>query len=155
MRFNKVLNLIVPRQSSEGRAWRQIAAVLCALLLGGCAAAGEALEEALGTTEPAPAGVVGTFLGGVAADEPRAALVGHEILLAGGNAADAATAVYFALAVTMPSSASLGGGVCVVEDIDTKTTKALHFLAGTPENRHLWNIPGKVRKSPVFGTHTF
>ena len=115
MRFNKILNLMGTDQSSEGRGRRQIAAVLCALLLGGCAAVG----DALGLGEPQPAGVVGvagTFLGGVAADEPRAALVGHEILRAGGNAADAATAIYFALAVTKPSSASLGGGgVCVVE----------------------------------------
>ncbi len=151
MRFNKVFNLIIPRQSSDGPGRRQITAVLCALLLGGCAAAREALDETLGATEPKPAGVAGAFLGGVAADEPRAALVGREILLAGGNAADAATAVYFTLAVTMPSSASLGGGgVCVVEDIDTKTTKALHFLAGTPRTvaptaTRPTAVPGNVR----------
>lgn len=150
MRFNKILNRMGSDQSSEGRGRRQIAAVLCALLLGGCAAAGDALG--LGEPERAGvAGVVGTFLGGVAADEPRAALVGHEILRAGGNAADAATAVYFALAVTKPSSASLGGGgVCVVEDIETETTRALHFLAGVPRTvpptaTRPSAVPGNVR----------
>ncbi len=57
-----------------------------------------------------PAGPVEGFLGGVAADEPRAALVGRQVLSSGGNAADAATAMAFALAVTLPSRAGLGGG---------------------------------------------
>ncbi|MHA1597112.1 MAG: gamma-glutamyltransferase [Alphaproteobacteria bacterium] len=70
------------------------------------------------------------FLGGVAADEPKAALAGREALDAGGNAFDAATAIYFNLAVTMPSSASLGGGgVCLTYDALSNTTRALDFLA--------------------------
>jgi gamma-glutamyltranspeptidase/glutathione hydrolase len=50
------------------------------------------------------------FIGGVAADEPQAAIVGRQILSRGGNAADAATAMGLALAVSLPSRASLGGG---------------------------------------------
>lgn len=54
--------------------------------------------------------------GGVVADEPRAALVGRDVLSAGGTAVDAAIAMYFTLSVTYPGAATLdGGGVCVIQ----------------------------------------
>lgn len=91
------------------------------------------------------------FYGAVAADEPRAALIGRDVLAQGGSAADAATAMYFALSVTMPSAASLGGGgVCVYHDHNTQKAEALDFTAAAPKNipagaRFPNAIPGNPR----------
>lgn len=80
-------------------------------------------------------GFVTGFIGGIAADEPQAALVGRDVLSAGGNAADAATAMYFTLSVTMPSSAGLaGGGVCMVFDQPSNSTQVLEFLPRPPSD---------------------
>lgn len=100
--------------------------LLFALALGGCAAKPD--ESLRGTT-----GFIQGFLGGVVADEPRAALAGREILSAGGSAADAAVATYFALSVTLPSMATLGGGgICLAHDPAKDQTQMLDFIAPGP-----------------------
>jgi gamma-glutamyltranspeptidase/glutathione hydrolase len=102
----------------------QVLALVSAFVLGACET-GSGIKKTVDVTEE--------FSGSVTADEPRAAVIGREILLAGGNAMDAATAVYFALAVTLPSSASLGGGgICVVHDAESETTEAIDFIAPAP-----------------------
>lgn len=54
------------------------------------------------------------FFGATAAEEPRAALVARDVLVAGGSAADAAVAMYFTLAATLPSSGGLSAnGSCL------------------------------------------
>lgn len=70
------------------------------------------------------------FFGGVAADEPRAALIMRDVLVDGGRAADAAVAGYFALSVTLPSSAGLSAaGGCVVFDPSSRRYERLSFPA--------------------------
>lgn len=95
-----------------------------------------------------------SYFGGATADEPRAALVARDVLAAGGSAADAAVALYFTLAVTYPSTASLGGGgVCLVynpDEDDGDATEIVEFYAqpaatGATPPRRPNAIPGTVR----------
>lgn len=111
----------------NGSPWRCVGlgASLGTLLLTGC---GLGLG---GETEPEEAKLksVSGFAGLAAADEPRAAVIGRDILGNNGNAADAAVAMGFAMSVTMPSRAGLGGGgACVIHKRREKAQEALAFL---------------------------
>lgn len=85
--------------------------------------------------------------GGVAiADEPSAVLVARQIFEQGGNAADAAAALYFALSVTYPAAAGLGGGgVCLARNAEERTVESIAFLARSPRGGGGVAIPGNVR----------
>jgi gamma-glutamyltranspeptidase/glutathione hydrolase len=87
-----------------------------------------------------------SFAGAVVADEPTAALIARNVLEQGGNAADAATALYFALSVTYPAAASLGGGgVCLVRDVADGKVTSVSFLARTPQSGGAIAVPGNIR----------
>ena len=94
-----------------------------ALVLSGCGFLKNPLPGSANTADmPTPGVPKPNWSGVVIADEPLAAQVGREILAAGGTAADAAVAVGLALAVTLPSRASLGGGgACVAYSPFVKT----------------------------------
>ncbi len=118
----------------EGKEWplfTLILVVFSPFFLGSCSTVPNKIENYL---EKSSVGHVSTFLGGIAVDEPRAALVGRDILLAGGSAVDAAVSAYFTLAVTKPSAASLGGGgICLVRNSGSKTIETLDFRTRPPK----------------------
>ncbi len=93
-----------------------LAALLAVQLTTACSTLSSIKNEFLGgggaaATEPER---LSGFIGAAVADEPEAALAGRRVLALGGNAADAAVAVGFTLAVTYPSRAGLAsGGACL------------------------------------------
>jgi gamma-glutamyltranspeptidase/glutathione hydrolase len=116
-----------------GRRRRVLPALALAAALPACSTL-NALTPSLSRGPAVPLGTPGHvtgFLGGAAAEEPRAAIVAREILSAGGSAVDAAVAGAFALAVTLPSRASLGGGgACLVYNQARREVQAVVFPAG-------------------------
>ncbi|HEY6579194.1 MAG TPA: gamma-glutamyltransferase [Rhizomicrobium sp.] len=107
-------------------------AVATLALLSGCAVFGGS-----GSLLPGAGLVVG--------DEPEAVKAGAAALAHGGNAADAATAAYFTLAVTYPVAAGLGGGgLCIVRDTGRGKSEAFDFLAREPVHGGPFAIPGNV-----------
>lgn len=111
---------------------RRTAPLALGLLLSGCGVFGGGTQPKLG--EPTPLKPV---VGFAVAPVPQAALAAHQILNQGGNAADAATAAGFALAVTLPSRAGLGGGAACLIDLPKSDggvghPTALLFPPGAP-----------------------
>ena len=71
--------------------------------------------------------------GMVATQEATATRIGVAILEAGGNAVDAAVAIGFALAVTLPRAGNLGGGgFMMVHHAGSNTTHALDYRETAP-----------------------
>ena len=69
----------------------------------------------------------------VASQEKKASQIGLDVLKGGGNAVDAAVAVGFALAVTLPRAGNLGGGgFMLVRLADTGKTIAIDYRETAP-----------------------
>ena len=116
-----------------GRKWLHAGTLLAfTLACSACDTLSGLPDKVLGQSNAAAQGQPGFvkgFLGGVVADEPRAALAAREVLSAGGSAADAAVALGFVLSVTLPSRAGLGGGgACIAYAADKKSVNE-----GVPE----------------------
>jgi gamma-glutamyltranspeptidase/glutathione hydrolase len=79
----------------------------------------------------APQGTAPSAHGAVTSDAALATKVGVAILESGGNAADAAVAVAFALAVVYPTAGNIGGGGFAVARIGDET-RALDFRETAP-----------------------
>lgn len=117
------------------KQWRVLAGICGLVLLTACSGGG------LDLIRSAPA-ARNLAIG----DEPNAVLAGSAILSEGGSAADAATAIYFGLAVAYPVSAGLGGGgICLVHDPATGRDEEFDFLARDAGGGGAFAVPGNVR----------
>src|ERR1700738_3501635 len=125
-------------QARNTGARRQLCLALAALFLLSACGGNETDQRAVDDPTKASAnanraGLSDLLRGGatfaaVSADESLAADVGRDILQNGGNATDAAVAMYFAMAVTLPSAAGLGAsGACIVHDAKTRVGESFVF----------------------------
>jgi gamma-glutamyltranspeptidase / glutathione hydrolase len=100
-----------------------------------CLAATASAQVAPETRAPAipPAQTILAHNGVVVAQEQRAARIGVEILDRGGNAVDAAVAVGFALAVTLPRAGDIGGGgFLLIHRADLNKTTTIDYRESAP-----------------------
>ena len=75
--------------------------------------------------------------GMVSSQEHRASAIGADVLKRGGNAVDAAVAVGFALAVTLPRAGNLGGGgFMLIHKAATRETIAIDYREVAPLAAH-------------------
>ena len=109
-----------------GQIWRfpdraiHVSLIMLGLMLSAC---GTAVAP-----DSVPAGNRG-FAGVVVSQAPPVTFVARDVILSGGNAADAAAAMGLSLAVTLPSRAGLGGGgVCIVHDTSSVRSEGLEFI---------------------------
>jgi gamma-glutamyltranspeptidase/glutathione hydrolase len=121
------------RASRFLRTLPRLAALAGAMLLGA--------TDAVVESGAAPAGRANDTVakgrhGCVVAAEPEAARIGLEVMQKGGNAVDAAIAVFLALAVTHPQAGNLGGGGFLLVRMADGRTTAFDFRERAPAAAH-------------------
>src|SRR5689334_7642731 len=114
-----------------------------AALLAGCSL-GSAIDSTLGFG--ARSGAASSQSTGLAVgDEPFAVRTGTAILGQGGSAADAVTAMFFAMSATYPVAVGLGGGgICLISD-PVKGLREFDFLPRAAKSGGTYAVPGAVR----------
>ncbi|GAA0531742.1 gamma-glutamyltranspeptidase/glutathione hydrolase [Rhizomicrobium palustre] len=119
---------------------RALAGVAGLVLLAGCSVDLGSVGDTVGLGSKAqPQGLA-------VGDEPFAVRVGAATLAQGGSAADAASAMYFALSVTYPVAAGLGGGgICIVHDPAKNETVEYDFQPRDAASGGAYAVPGAVR----------
>jgi gamma-glutamyltranspeptidase/glutathione hydrolase len=114
-----------------------------AALVAGCSV-GSAIDSTLGLG--GASGAVSSQSTGLAVgDEPFAVKTGTAILAQGGSAADAVTAMFFAMSATYPVAVGLGGGgICLIGD-PVKGVREFDFLPRAAASGGIYAVPGAVR----------
>ncbi|MGH6828880.1 MAG: gamma-glutamyltransferase, partial [Rhizomicrobium sp.] len=111
-----------------------------AVLLAGCSL-GQRINSVVNEAVGAPATTAGLAVG----DEPYSVKTGTAILSEGGSAADAVTAMFFAMTATYPVAAGLGGGgICLVAD-PVKGVREFDFLPRAASAGGTVAVPGAAR----------
>jgi gamma-glutamyltranspeptidase / glutathione hydrolase len=114
-----------------------------ATLLAGCSL-GSTIDSTLGFGGDSKS-VSSQSSGLAVGDEPFAVKTGTAILSQGGSAADAVTAMFFAMTATYPVAAGLGGGgICLVSD-PAKGVQEFDFLPRAARSGGAYAVPGAVR----------
>ena len=112
----------------------RIVILAAALLLASCAGTPAIAQQAPVAPYQTVHHPVYSKAGMVASQNRTASEVGATILAEGGNAVDAAVAVGFALAVTVPRAGNIGGGgFMLVHDVDAGETTAIDYRETAPQ----------------------
>ena len=127
----------------NGKAIGPLLVGLVLPLLAACGGAGD--QNATGPGRTGQSVNPGGYQGLVVADEPNAIDAAQSVLNAGGNAADAAAAIYFALSVSLPDAAGLaGGGACLYWDNGDKLAYGVLFPTRSGKDGGIIGVPGNV-----------